>query len=95
MKVSLVASLLVLAGTAQAECPPREEVIARLQQYHGETAKRLGLGKRGQSVVELFVSDTGGWTILVTHTSGLSRNAASGENWTPTEGATAAFEEPA
>ena len=38
MKVSLVVSLLVLAGTAQAECLPREEVIAGLRQYHGETA---------------------------------------------------------
>ena len=45
--------------------------------------------------MELFVSDTGGRTILVTHTSGLSRIAASGENWTPTEGVTTAFEEPA
>lgn len=45
--------------------------------------------------MELFVSDTGGWTILVAHTSVLICIAASGENWTPTEGATAAFEEPA
>ena len=95
LKVSLVASLLVLAGAAQAECLPREEVIASLQQDYGETAKGLGLSNRGPWVMELFVSDTGSWTILVTRSNGLSCIAASGENWTPTEGATAAFEEPA
>ena len=97
LKVSLVASLLVLAGTAQAQrlCLPHEQAITKLQQYHGETAKGLGLSNRGPSVMELFVSDTGSWTILVTRTDGLSCVAASGQSWTPTEGATAAVEEPA
>ena len=97
MKVSLVASLLVLAGTAQAQqfrCLPHEETITQLQQYHGETAKGRGLGNRGQSVMKLFTSETGSWTILVTHTNGRSCITASGENWTPTEGATATVEEP-
>ena len=48
---SSAASLLVLAGTAQAECLPREEVIARLLQYHGETAKGHDLSKRSVSNV--------------------------------------------
>ena len=97
LKVWLVASLLVLAGTAQAQqlCLPHEEAIARLQQLHGETTKGLGVGKRGQSVMELFTSETGSWTILVTRTNGLSCIAASGENWTLTDGTTAAVEEPA
>ena len=88
MKVSLVASLLVLAGTAQAQqfrCLPHEEAARRLQQYHGESAKGLGIGNRGASVIELFTSETGSWTILVTRTDGLSCITASGENWTPTE----------
>ncbi len=95
LKVSLVASLLVLAGAAQARCLPHEEAIARLQRDYGETAHGLGLGNRGQSVMELFTSKTGSWTILITRTDGLSCIAASGENWTVMEGATAAFEEPA
>ena len=96
MKVSLAASLLVLAGTAQAQqlCLPREEAIARLQQYHGETAHGLGLDNRGQTVMELFTSETGSWTILVTRTNGLSCIAARGEDWTATEGEVAAVEEP-
>lgn len=94
LKVSLLVSLLVLAGAARARCLPHEEAIARLQRDYGETAQGLGLGSRGRSVTELFTSTTGSWTILVTRADGLSCIAASGENWTPTEGTTAAVEEP-
>lgn len=94
LKVSLLVSLLVLAGAARARCLPHEEAIARLQRDYGETAQGLGLGSRGRSVTELFTSKTGSWTILITRANGLSCIAASGENWTPTEGTTASVEEP-
>ena len=94
LKVSLVASLLVLAGAAQARCLPHEEAVARLQRDYGETAQGLGLGTRGQSIMELFASKTGNWTILITRANGLSCIAASGEDWTPAERTTAAVEEP-
>ena len=68
--------------------------MSQLQQSHGETAKGLGLGNRGQSVIELFVSETGSWTILITRTNGLSCIAASGENWTPMDGKLKTEEEP-
>ena len=42
----------------------------------------LGLGKNQQSVVELFVSSKGIWTILVTLTNGMSCIAAAGHNLT-------------
>ena len=96
LKASLVASLLVLAGTVQARqlCLPHAEAIARLQHDRSETAQGLGLGKRGRSVMELFTSKTGSWTILITRANGLSCIAASGENWTPMERTTATVEEP-
>ena len=46
----------------------------------------LGLGKNQNTVAELFVSSHGGWTILVTMTNGMSCIAASGENWTASDG---------
>ena len=95
LKVSLLVSLLVLAGAARARCLPHEEAIARLQRDYGETAQGLGLGSRGQSVMELFASKTGSWTILITRVNGLSCIAASGEDWTAMEGELAAVEEPA
>jgi hypothetical protein len=94
LKVSLLVSLLVLAGAARARCLPHEEAIARLQRDYGETAQGLGLGNRGRSVTELFTSEAGSWTILVTRANGLSCIAASGENWIPMEGTAATAEEP-
>ncbi len=85
LKASLVVSLLVIAGAAQGQCLPHEEAIARLQRDRSETAMGFGLGNRGRAVLELFVSDTGSWTILVTRTNGLSCITASGESWTATE----------
>ncbi len=85
LKASLVVSLLVLAGTARALCLPHEEAIARLQRDRSETAHGFGLDNHGRAVLELFVSDAGSWTILVTRTDGLSCITASGESWTATE----------
>ena len=88
--------LLCLPAAAQQLCLPHAEAISRLQQYHGETAKGLGLGHRGASVIEVFTNaTTGSWTILVTRTNGLSCIAASGEDWTTLEGELTEEETPA
>ncbi len=52
------------------------------------------MGRRGESVMELFTSETGSWTILVTRTNGLSCIAASGEDWTVMEDKLTPEEEP-
>ena len=44
------------------------------------------MGNRGQLVTQLFVSDTGSWTILGTRTNGTSCILASGRDWTVMEG---------
>ena len=60
--------------------------MARLQRDHGETARGIGVGDTGQLVTELFVSDTGSFTVLVTRTNGLSCIVAGGHDWTVLEG---------
>ncbi len=95
--VPLVACLLFLTGAAQAQqfCLPHDDAVSRLKQFHGEEVQGLGLGNRGESVVEIFVSQSGTWTILVTRTNGVSCIAASGQDWTEMEGTSASVEEPA
>ena len=41
----------------------------------------VGIGASGEALYELFVADTGTWTILVTRPDGTSCIAASGESW--------------
>jgi len=72
-------------GQVQAQgmsvCLPHDDAVAKLKKSYGEEKIGLGLGQRGASVVELFVSETGTWTVLVTRTNGMSCVAASGDNW--------------
>jgi len=86
MKSLLVASLLATVAAipvaqAQTKCLPHEKAVGNLMRHYGEQAIGVGLGSKGQSVFELYVADTGTWTILVTRTNGMSCVAASGNDW--------------
>jgi hypothetical protein len=94
------ATLLAMPFAAQAEesvdglltqskprpnsCVPHNVAVDQLSNKFNEKVVGLGLGKNQQSVVELYVSSKGRWTILVTLTNGMSCIAAAGENWPET-----------
>lgn len=65
----------------QGACRPHEDAVANLEQVYGEKKIGLGLGPGGSAVFELFVAESGTWTLLVTRTNGRSCIAASGDNW--------------
>ncbi len=67
--------------TYGAACLPHETAVSKLEQGYGEQRVGLGIGPSGGAVYELYVADTGTWTILVTRPNGLSCIAASGESW--------------
>ncbi len=67
-------------------CVPHNVAEEQLAKVFNEKVVGLGLGKNQESVVELYVSSHGSWTILVTMTNGMSCIAASGENWTAPNG---------
>lgn len=82
MRALLAAALIVLAAPAIAgPCIPHEQAIQRLAQQYGEHQVGIGLGASGRTVVELFVSESGTWTVLITQTNGISCISASGDNW--------------
>ncbi len=70
-------------GTARAEqvCLPRADAVAQLARQFDERAIGRGLSDDGQAMVELYVSDGGSWTVVVTSTAGVSCLVASGQNW--------------
>jgi hypothetical protein len=63
-------------------CVPHRVAMDQLAKLFNEKVVGLGLGSNQESVVELYVSSHGSWTILVTMTNGMSCIAAAGENWT-------------
>ena len=74
--------LAALALPTQAHSPlclPREILIAELALFFGERLEHVG--SQGDSMVEIWVSDNGGFTVLITRPDGLSCMIASGENW--------------
>ena len=67
-------------------CVPHDVAEEQLAILFNEKVVGLGLGKNQNTVVELFVSRRGSWTILVNMTNDMSRIATSGENWTASDG---------
>lgn len=76
------AMLLSLPASAQTvSCADRDSVVARLTGL-GEAQSGLGLSTKGQ-VFEIWASpDTGTWTIVLSHSTGLSCIMSYGSGWT-------------
>jgi hypothetical protein len=90
---AIVASgLLATASSAPAQnqCAARSELIKQLDAQYGEKPAAVGQVDQ-QSVIEVYVSDQGTWTILVTGTDGGSCILASGEGWDSNETLAAAL----
>lgn len=77
-----IGTLMMSAGHADANpaCAAHDVIVERLGETYQETRKSLGLSADG-SVVEIFASDAGTWTIVVTDVNGQSCLAAAGEAW--------------
>ena len=92
---ALAILLLTAPAMARQFCLPHKEAVLRLQRDHGETARGVGVGNNGELVTQLFVSDTGSWTVLGTRTNGTSCILASGDSWMMLEGKLMKEETPA
>jgi hypothetical protein len=79
------AMLVSYAAATQAEepnlCLPHDAATAELAKGYQEQSVGLGLGNTGEAVYELFVAESGTWTILITQPDGISCIAAHGDNW--------------
>ncbi|OCX65876.1 hypothetical protein BFP70_06985 [Thioclava sp. SK-1] len=82
LSFGLLAVLLAAQQLHAAEdaCGVRQKIIGQLNDKYQETRRGIGLAANN-SVLEIFVADTGSWTILVTKPSGMSCLIASGQNY--------------
>jgi len=84
MKRLAMIAILGLAAPAQAQninCTDRDTIVTRLSGL-GEVQSGLGLSNAGQ-VFEIWSSTaTGSWTILLSHSSGMSCIMSHGLGWT-------------
>lgn len=68
------------ASAQQAVCGDRNEIITRLEQGYKESNTGLGLSASG-GVVELYTSEKGTWTLMLTQPNGVSCLIAAGDHW--------------
>lgn len=77
---ALMSCLMISAAAAHMDCAQRSLVVDKLLVEFKEKQVALGLDSGGR-VIELFISSTGNFTILVSYTDGQSCVAATGEGW--------------
>ncbi|MEQ9642089.1 MAG: hypothetical protein RIM84_18845 [Alphaproteobacteria bacterium] len=69
------------AAHAQRVCAPTAEIAQQLENKFEEQAVGRGLTPGGDAMFELFVSNSGSWTVLISDPSGRSCVFAVGDNW--------------
>ncbi len=65
---------------AQAVCGEHSEVVSKLEKGHSEKPVSMGLASNG-AVIEVFASESGTFTIIMTLPTGMSCLMAAGEDW--------------
>ncbi len=88
----VLAATLAVAAPAAAQtqpqmppCGPRASILEQLERDFAETPVSRGLASNG-TVLELLVSASGTWTMLISLPSGNSCFGAAGEMWEETPG---------
>ena len=67
-------------ANAQIACGPRGDIVKRLAEKFKEKQVAMGRDITGK-LVEVFVSDKGDFTVLLSDPSGRSCIATTGQNW--------------
>ncbi|ROU01156.1 hypothetical protein [Histidinibacterium lentulum] len=95
---ALPLSVLAPAAPARAQqaavCADHAVIVARLAERWGESRQSIGLAANN-TVVEVFASDSGSWTITVTRPGGPTCLVASGEHYQHVAEALPNIDEPA
>jgi len=69
------------AETAEdSPCAERTNIIDTLDTQYKESPRAIGLVSQ-EAVLEIFVSETGTWTVVVTDPAGVSCVLAAGQSW--------------
>jgi hypothetical protein len=67
-------------AAAQASCGPRDQIVKVLADQYKEDPVGIGLAQPGQ-VLEVFASQAGSWSMVMTMPDGKACLIAAGDNW--------------
>ena len=84
LAASFAAGILVsgtsLPAQASPPCGPHAKIKAALEKKYKEARKGIGLVSN-KNVAEVYVSESGSWTFIVTYLNGMSCVVATGHSW--------------
>lgn len=80
-----VAAMPQSANALSFPCADRDSLIESLLKRYDETQVAVGLSKRNTEAFEVFASDSGSWTLVMTTTTGKTCVMAAGHSWTKIE----------
>lgn len=83
---AVIAGSWSLPATAEQQllsCARRDEMVKVLARRFDERPRAIGLAN-ATAVIEVFTSEKGTWTILLTRPDGASCIVSAGENWEET-----------
>jgi hypothetical protein len=78
-----VMTFLATPATAQTLCGPHTEIAEKLSNQFEERQSAVGLANNG-TLLEVFTSKVGSWTILFTRPDGISCLIVTGNSWLET-----------
>ena len=81
--LTLIAAVCMGTGfeaSAMRACAPYDTIKKSLSGKYKETRKAYGLAG-GKQLLEVFVSETGTWTVVVTNLQGMACVLAVGDSW--------------
>ncbi len=67
-------------AAVQASCSPRDQLVKLLAEQYKEAPVGIGLAQPGQ-VLEVFASQGGSWSMVMTMPDGKACMIAAGDNW--------------
>ena len=70
-----------LARAATSKCGDRTKLIEVLKSRYKEVPVALGLSEKSTEAFEIFASDKGTWTVMMTMSNGKTCVMAAGHSW--------------
>ncbi len=83
--ILILPSMFPAAANAQSRfCAKRDSMLSALESRYKEQRRGLGLAASA-GLVELYLSESGSWTVIVTMANGVSCILAAGKDWEETK----------
>ena len=73
--------LPIAAEAAPAKCGDRAKLIQALKDRYKEVPVALGLSQKSTEAFEIYASEAGTWTVIMTMSNGVACVMAAGHSW--------------